>query len=391
MAYSLLKTAQLVAGLLALCGCAYYVLCLFSARAFRRHWAMLARASSGASAFTPPVSILKPMRGTDRHMLECLRSHCLEDYPQFEIIFGVSEADDPAIELVEQLKREYPSCRIELVLCRHQMGANVKVSNLVQMLPRAHYDHLIVNDSDILVPPDYLRKVIAPLASARTGLVTALYRGADGATFGSTLEALGIETDFAAGVLSARMIEGGIRFALGSTMAFTRESLTASGGFEPLLDYLADDYQLGKRVRAAGYELVLSDAIVDTFLPDYDFAGYWDHQLRWLRSIRDSRGWGYAGLLFTFGLPFAMLAVLLASGAAWSWALLGVTVALRLAMAWAVAVGVLGDRNIPRKLWLIPVRDLIALAVWIGGYFSDTVVWRGNEFTLKQGKLTARR
>ncbi|HET8667458.1 MAG TPA: bacteriohopanetetrol glucosamine biosynthesis glycosyltransferase HpnI [Terriglobales bacterium] len=387
MIESVLRVVQFVAGLLAFCGCGYYLLCIVSAYSFQRDSVRSKRAAAATPPFTPPVSILKPLRGTDRHMMECFRSHCRQDYPEYEIIFGVSEADDPAIALVEQLKREFPARRIELVFCTQKLGANVKVSNLVQMMAHAHHDHLIVNDSDILVGHDYLRRVIAPLASPRTGLVTALYRGADGTTIGSRLEALGIATEFAAGVLSARVVEGGVHFALGSTMAFTREALAAIGGFEPLLDYLADDYELGSRISRAGYEVVLSDTVVDTFLPDYDFGGYWTHQLRWMRSIKCSRGWGYSGLLFTFGLPFALLAVVAAHGALWSWLVLAGSAALRLAMAWATAVYVMHDNGRVRNFWLIPLRDVLAVAVWIAGYCSRTVVWRGDEFVLKDGKL----
>jgi len=385
MTQALLNLVQFVTGLLAACGCGYYVLCLWSANSFRRYWRARARAES--YRFTPPVSILKPLRGADRHMLECFRSHCRQDYPEYEIIFGVSETDDPAIELVSQIKSEFPERRIELVYCAEKLGTNTKVSNLVQMLQRARYDHLVVNDSDILVESGYLRRIVAPLASTKVGLVTTLYRGADGSTTASTLEALGIETDFAAGVLAARQLEGGIHFALGSTMAFTRGAANRIGGLESLLDYLADDYELGKRISGAGYEIVLSDVVVDTFVPDYDLTGFWQHQLRWMRSVRDSRGRGYAGLLFTFGLPFAMLAVCAAPGAAWSWALLAGAAILRIAVAWVIAVRIMNDKRIVGAFWLVPLRDVMALAIWIAGYFSNTIVWRGDEFLLKDGKL----
>jgi ceramide glucosyltransferase len=392
MAHNFITIFAVIAGGLALCGCGYYVLCIWSAYAFMRTVPHVREANVGLSGhqhqtFTPPVSFLKPLRGADREMYEAFRSHCLQDYPEFEIVFGVSVADDPAIALVERLKQEFPERRIELVFCRENLGANIKVSNLVQMLPHAHYDHLLINDSDIRIAPDHLRRVMSPLADAKVGMVTTLYRGAAGHTLGSRLEALGISTDFAAGVLSARVVEGGIHFGLGSTLAIKRDALNAIGGFEPLLDYLADDYELGNRIGNAGYEVILSDEVVDTLLPDYHFRDYWRHQLRWMRSVRASRGWGYLGLLLTFGMPFALIAAIVARGAPWSLALLGVAALTRFVMAYVTARRVMRDRAILRQFWLIPLRDVFALAIWAAGYFSNSVVWRGDEFTLKKGKL----
>lgn len=387
MLHLILKIAPLAAGVLALCGCGYYVLGLYSAWHFRRDALKQPTGEVAAETFAPPVSILKPLRGADREMYESFRSHCLQDYPEYEIIFGVSERDDPAIALVERLRLEFPARRIELVFCEKALGTNIKVSNLVQMLPHAGHDYLIVNDSDIRVAQDYLHDVIAPLEAKCVGLSTALYRGAPGRTLGSKLEALGISTDFAAGVLSARVVERGIRFGLGSTLAFKRQALEAIGGFESLLDYLGDDYELGKRIADAGYEVVLSQAVVETFIPDHGFSGYWSHQLRWMRTVRASRAGGYAGLVFTFGLPFAIAAVALSGASWWSGFLLGLALALRFGLAWQVAVGVVKDSSVSRLFWLIPLRDVLAVVVWVAGYFGDTIMWRGNEFQLKSGKL----
>jgi ceramide glucosyltransferase len=265
------------------------------------------------------------------------------------------------------------------------LGTNVKVSNLVQMLPEARYEHLIVNDSDIRVPADYLRRIMAPFANPQTGMVTTLYRGVPGSTLGSRLEAVGIASDFSAGVLAALQVEGGLHFALGSTLAFPRRALDAIGGFEPLLDYLADDYELGHRIAAAGFDAVLSDLVVDTFLPEYSCRGYWAHQLRWAHSVRGSRHWGYLGVALTFGVPWALLAVIVSGGAAWSWALLATAMVARFAMAFAVVTRIL--HTALHDWWLIPVRDVMALAVWFAGYASRTVLWRGERFAMKGGKL----
>ena len=378
---------EALAGLGALCGAAYYLLCLGSARSFLRGITRPPyRRDSAAPPFTPPVSILKPLRGTDPEIYESFRSHCLQDYPEYEMIFGVSEADDPAVALVERLRQEFPHRAIQLVVCPKILGANVKVSNLVQMLPLARYDYLIVNDSDIRVPRDYLQRVAALLRDPQAGMVTCLYRGVPTRTLGSHLEAIGISTDFCAGVLAARQIEG-VRFALGSTLAFPRKALDAIGGFDPLVDYLADDFQLGARIADAGFKVLLSEVIVDHYLPAYSLGGFLQHQLRWARSTRDSRPRGYAGMVLTFGLPWAILAAVLSEGADWTWALLALVAALRLAMALVMAGRVLHDPRILRQLWLIPLRDVAAVLVWLGSYTGHTVAWRGDQFILEKGKL----
>ena len=372
---------SIVAAVLALCGMGFYALCVWSARSFLR----AGRKSS--PAFAPPVSILKPLRGVDPQMYESFRSHCMQDYPEYEIIFGVSDEDDPAVEAVHRLMREFPDCHIKLVICPAVLGNNRKTSNLVQMLPQARYDHLLINDSDIYVTPDYLRRVMAPFAQPHVGMVTCPYRGIAADTLGSKLESIGISTDFIPGVLAARRIEGGIHFALGSTLAISRSALDAIGGLVPLVNYLADDFELGYRVSQAGLNVVLADVVVETHLPAYSFRGFFEHQLRWSRSTRDSRRMGYIGLILTFGLPWAMLAAVLSPAAWWSWALLGGALVLRVAVALQVGLGVVHDRAVWRHLWLLPLRDLVAFWVWFWSFADNKVRWRGDIFVLEKGKI----
>ena len=379
MIHQTVQALQIVTALATVGSLAYYALCLWSAADFLRK-------PRAVPQHFPPVSILKPLKGTDPEMYENFRSHCVQDYPEYEIIFGVSEADDPAIKLVEQLKSEFPQHAIRLIVCPKQLGTNTKVSNLAQMLPLARYDHLIVNDSDIRIEPDYLRRVLAPLADSRIGLVTCPYRGVANSTLGSRLEALGISTDFCPGVLVARQLED-IKFALGSTMAFRRRDLAAIGGFEGLADYLADDYHLGQRIAALGLKVELSDVVVETFLPRYAMGEFLTHQLRWARAVRDSRFWGYLGLGISFGLVWALLTLIIAGGAGWAWELLGVTVVMRFAMAIYVGGRVLRDRYVMRWLALIPLRDAIAMMVWLMSFAGHTVSWRGELFKLNNGKL----
>ena len=362
----------------------YYLICLWSAAAFLRE----RKAGEGArpAPFLPPVSILKPLKGTDPDIYESFRSHCLQDYHDYEIIFGVSDPNDPAIASVQQLQREFPDRTIRLVVSPHKLGANVKVSNLEQMLQAARYPHLLVNDSDIRVEKDYLRRVIAPLVDERVGMVTCLYRGVAAPTLGSQFESLGISTDFCPGVLVARQLEGGLHFGLGSTLAFRRIDLERIGGFLPIVDFLADDYELGRRIANLGLLVLLSDVVVETHLPAYDLLGFLAHQLRWARGVRDVRA-GYIGLASTYGLLWALLTLIASGAAPWSWAVLGATVLLRLAVAITVGKFVLEDRRWLRHLWLLPVRDLIAVGVWIASFAGHTVTWRGDRFILKNGRL----
>jgi ceramide glucosyltransferase len=355
----------------------------------------------------PPISILKPLRGADPRMYKAFRSHCLQDYPAFEIIFGVAEASDPAVAEVERLRREFPSRRIHLQVCPELLGTNRKVSTLAQLLPLARYDLLLINDSDILVPPGYLRQIAAGFAArgaaaGRTGMVTALYRVADnpnkpttglsgtpaaGSTLASRLEALTIATDFAGGVLSAYALEGKLSFGLGSTLAVRREALEAIGGLSPLLDYAADDYELGNRIARAGFDVVLAPLVVETALPGASFGEMFQHQLRWARTIRDRRLGGYIGLGVTHVLPWALLACLCSGLAGWSLGLLATAALLRFAVAAALCTSVLHDEAADLDLWLLPLRDVVALLVWITSFAGNTVVWRGERFRIVEGKM----
>jgi ceramide glucosyltransferase len=371
---------EIVAVLGCLSSCIYYLVCLYSAAAFLR----ASKAGTGARiTYAPPVSILKALKGID----ESFRSHCLQDYPEYEIVFGVSDPADPAVPSVERLKQEFPERAIRLVVCPNILGPNVKVSNLEQMVQTARFEYLIVNDSDIRVERDYLHRVVAPLADEHVGMVTCLYRGVAAPTVGSQLEALGISTDFSAGVLAAQLIEGGLSFGLGSTLVFRRRDLNQIGGFKSIIDYLADDYELGHRIAGLGLKVVLSDVVVETHLPAYELGGFLAHQMRWARGVRDARLGGYIGLASTFGLMWAFLNLLLARAASWSWIVLGSVVLLRILLALVVGKSVLKDSQLPDHLWLLPLRDLIAVGVWITSFWGHTVSWRGDRFELRKGRL----
>jgi ceramide glucosyltransferase len=257
----------------------------------------------------------------------------------------------------------------------------------------------VVNDSDIRVDRDYLRRIVAPMApgaatgnaslpAAGAGLVTCLYRAEAGRSLASRMEAVTIATDFAGGVLCAVELEGGLHFGLGSTLAFPRAAAEAIGGLEALVEYLADDHELGRMIAEAGYTVELSEVVVETFLPEYGWRAMFEHQLRWARTVRDLRKWGYVGVLLTFGLPWAMAAAVCAGGAAWSLGLLGAVAVARFASGCLLCGAILNDRQTLGDLWLIPARDVVGVAIWFASFGGDTIVWRGERFHLKDGRLT---
>ncbi len=398
----LLTILPFLTALLTVCGIFYSLLALWGLRAFQRSTAADAPNAVIANPATPPpgVSILKPLRGVDPHMYTGFVSHCTQNYAgPYELLFGVGSLDDPAVAEVGRLRVEYPHLPIHLVECTERLGSNGKVSSLAQMLPHAAHAHVLVNDSDILVSPQYLTGVMAPFAAASAaptnpnqpqkplGLVTVPYFGRAERSLFSRLEALGISTDFIPGVLAARAIEGGLRFGLGSTLATTKDALAAIGGFEALADQLADDYELGARLHRAGFRVELVPEVVATTVPAYTPRGFADHQLRWSRSTRDSRRAGYLGLLFTYTLPWALATVVASGLSLWSLSLLSLALLVRVAVALGVGVGLLRDGQVLRDLAWLPVRDLLGLFFWAWSYAGNTVVWRGERLRLHHGTL----
>jgi len=367
---------EAITTLLTLAGLAYLLLALWGTRDFAHYW----RRKSVDAGFAPDVTILKPVKGVDQQ----------EYAGRFEIVFGVSSLDDPAVGEIERLQAEFPACAIRLVECRERLGTSGKVSNLVQMLREARYECVVINDSDIRVSPRYLTRVMQCFSDAKVGMVTAPYIGrtGEGATVWSRLEALGISTDFLPGVLTARRLEGGIHFGLGSTLATSKSVLLKAGGLESLTEYLADDYEMGARIAAVGYRVELSSEVVETTVPEYHYGGFRDHQMRWARSTRDSRKLGYLGLGITYAVPWAVMTCIASGLALWSFSLLSVVLLARAAVALSVGVGVLGDEQVLRDLWLLPLRDFFGLGFWMWSFAGDTVVWRGELFALRDGRIT---
>ncbi|HEY1481288.1 MAG TPA: glycosyltransferase, partial [Candidatus Acidoferrum sp.] len=292
--------------LLALAPLAYYAIaCLAAIRFFRRE-----RARS-LPDFTPPVSILKPVRGLDFATFENFASFCQQDYPDYEIVFCVNDLTDAAVPSIQRLCLEFPLRKIRLLSGADQLGSNRKVNNLALMAREAQHEFLIQSDGDVRVGPNYLREMVAPFTDKTVGVASCFYRGIAEPNLGAELEAVGAASDFFAGALVAEWMEG-ITFALGASVATTKTWLTKIGGYEALANLLADDYELGNRVHKAGGKVLLSRETVWTMYPAQTVKSFWDHQVRWARTVRLVRPASFFGLLFTQGLPWAVLAAFVA-------------------------------------------------------------------------------
>jgi ceramide glucosyltransferase len=337
--------------------------------------------------YTPPVTIFKPVSGADPEAYDNFASFCLQDYPEYQVIFGVRDEGDPAVPIIRRLIADLPGRDIELVISLNESGYNGKISNLQNMYACARHDVLLIADSDIRVGTDYLRRVIAPLQQQRIGMVTCLYRGSRAKSLAALLENIGISSTFGPDVCSSRALEG-IAFALGSTIAMRRDLLERLGGFQALADYLADDFLLGKYAAKAGYEVVLSDYVVEHITTTETIAGMLKHQLRWARTIRISRSWSYCGLIFTYGTATSLLALAAWNFVSFAWWLCAITLFTRFLTVFGVGVFGLKDYALLRWFWLVPLRDLIAFAVWVISFAGNEVEWRGVNFRVRpDGKL----
>jgi ceramide glucosyltransferase len=361
----------------ALAATAYYVLAIVSALKWRTP-----AAQPDTGGWTPPLSVLKPVHGRDPRFYEAIRSHATQKYPEFELLFGVTNPDDPAIADIERLRREFPGRRIEVVMVETD-APNAKVGVMAGLARRASHEMLLVNDSDIVVPPAYFQTVVAPLRQETVGLVTCLYR-AHAESWAARFEALGISTEFAPSVLVARLLGQG-EFALGSTMVFRAESLRRIGGFETIAPYVADDYQLGYHIHKLGYRIEFAPMVVETDLGAASWANTWRHQLRWSRTIRVSRPAGYYGYVVTHATLWALVAF-----AAHQWWAGGLAIAARMIAGLLVGAAVLKDRGVVARFWLIPLRDLFGFAVWAAGAFGNRVQWRDRSLLLSPGGVIRR-
>ena len=359
----------------------YYALASLAAlRFFRRERAR------GLPDYSPAASILKPVLGVDFGSYENFASFCRQDYPDYEILFAVNDDADPALPLIQKIIADFPDRRIRLLVGAEHLGANRKVNKLARLAREAQHEVLVLSDGDVRVGPHYLREVVAPLADRKTGAVTSFYRSIAQKNLGAQIEALGASSDFFAGVLMAGWTEG-ITFALGASIATTKEWLAKSGGFETFADALADDYELGHRIAKAGGEVRLSREAVWTMYPAQTLRGFWDHQVRWARTVRLCRPLSYVGLLFTQGLPWTLLAMLVAPSQWIAAAYLLAYFLLRFVMAWTVGVWGVGDEVLRKKIWLLPVRDAIHFVVWLASFTSNHIRWGQVEYAIREGRM----
>jgi len=329
-------------------------------------------------AEAPPLSVLKPLHGVDEGLEENLRSFFEQKYPEFEILFAVRSADDPAIQVVERLRSRYPHIPSTLIVVGDAPYPNAKVFSLDRMLAAARHDLIVMADSDIRVTPTMLATIAAEFQDPALGLATCPYRATPGRSPWSTLEAVGLNTEFIGGVLVARMLDG-MKFALGPTIAARRQALTAIGGFDAVKDYLAEDFVMGKLAAELGWGVILSSYVIEHRIGSQAFVPNVKHRLRWNRSTRRSRPWGYVGQVFINPLPLALL--LWAVSPAW-WPLAAATLLLRAAAGWATAGLALRDPLVRRLWYLVPLQDIASFLAWIGGFFGNTIVWRGRRYFL---------
>jgi ceramide glucosyltransferase len=366
--------------LLALAPFAYYIIAIFAAKRF------FGSGPSIVSGFGPPVSILKPIRGLDRETYENYLSFCRQNYPEFEILFCVTDEQDLAIPIIEQVIRDFPERSIRLLIGSDPLGASDKVNKLCRMAGEARYDLLIVSDSDVRVEPDFLRRIVAPFDNTRVGGLSCLYRGITDGSFAADIEAIGNSTDFAPGVLVAWLL-GDVNFMLGAVMATTKKYLAEIGGFESLVDYFCDDYELGNRIAAQGYVVEISRDPVSIVYPRQTLAEAFRHQLRWNLSIRFSRPWGHFGLILSQGLPWALVGAAIVRSRNGAIAYLVTYLILRIVMAVSVGGEEMGDRLVIRKTWILPIRDAFAFVVWLASFFPQRIHWRGREFYVRNKRL----
>jgi len=358
----------------------FYLFVIFAARSFFR------RQSAAPRDFTPPVSILKPVDGLELEAYENFASFCRQDYPDYEILFGVTNPQDAATPVIRKLIADFPALPIRLVVTPEKIGSNDKVNKLCGLARAARYNFLVLSDADIHVGPAYLRLIAAPFRDAQVGAVTSLFTGIPLRSLWPELEAICLSTDFMPAVLMAWKLAG-VRFALGATMAVRRACLAEIGGFEALADEAADDYELGCRVAARGHQVGLVDGTVKTWCCAQSLHEFYVQRLRWAIMTRQARPLGYVGFIFTQGLPWTVLATTLAPTRLLAWSFVAVYLILRMAVVWTVGVWGLHDEVLKRRWWLVPLWDAFAFALWLNSLFWSRVRWRGVQYRVSGGRL----
>jgi ceramide glucosyltransferase len=360
----------------------YYVLVLFSSwRFFRRR----PRRAEIPRPFTPPVSILKPVRGSDSDAYENFASFCNQDYPEYEIVFCVGSPEDEIVPVLDKLKRDFPDLEIRVLFGSLRIATNDKVAKLARLSEEAKYEYFVISDSDVRVRPDYLRSVVAPLANPKVGAVTCLYVSTGEKTFIDKVQTIGMISDFYPGLFVAKELEG-VKFALGPSIATTRTHLNQFGGYEKIKNQPADDLLVGRLIAEEGYEVELSPYFIQTVADYQSLSEFFHKRMRWLVVMRHMRPKGHFGLLFTQALPWLFVALVVHPTSTAALALVLTYLAFRLATVWLVGIW-----GLKRPLWklmpLVLVWDVLAFCLWIASFGQNTVRWRGGDYYIRDGNL----
>jgi len=361
----------------------YYLIALFSSwQFFRRTGAPRAANHS----FTPPVSNLKPIRGLDPDAYENFASFCQQDYPDYELLFCVGDEDDPVVPVLQKLARDFPERRIRVLFGSGGRGSNDKVVKLARLVGEAQHEVVVISDSDVRVRPDYLRTVVAPLADPKVGAVTCFYAPIEDKTLTDSLQTIGMFSDFYAGILVARQLDG-VKFALGPTIATTRTRLAGFGGYGAIDNRPADDLLVGRLIAEQGYQVELLPYTISTVADYGSLSDLFHKRLRWIVVMRHMRPWGHLGLLLTQGLPWSLAAIAIHPSAGVALGYLGTYVVLRFAMTSMVGIWGLKQSSLWKKLGLIPVWDTLAFLIWMTSFARNSIRWRDGEYYIRDGRL----
>jgi len=370
----------------ALGGSVFAILCVWAV--FRLRRAIRPRPFSGPWT---PVTILKPVHGLEKNQRENLRSSCLQDYPEFQVVFSVQDAKDPVLPLLEELQREFGTERATVAVESCRAGTNGKINNLIGGLRHARYDLLVISDSDVRLEPDYLKSIVAPLSDPGVGCACTFYKAAGAGTWFEKMELLTLNADFMANVLFAH-VTGASKFCLGASAALDRQTLQQIGGLEALSDYLVEDYEMGRRILKLGKKIAIVPYFVDTIVDLKSPSQWWTHQVYWDQNTRAARPFAFFATALVRAVPFAMLYAIVRMGDLVGLSVLGGVLCLRILTSAMILGWGLSDREGLRSLWLLPLRDLASLATWLLAFTKRTTVWRGKSFTLtRDGRLVAQK
>ena len=342
---------------------------------FKREIAHHPAESPALPSPTPPVSVLIPVRGVDPGALANWRSFCQQDFGEFEVLFGVMDSSDPAIPILQSLKTEFPE-RVRVLTNLSPRGINYQISNLSYLYEAAIHETIVLADSDIRVGPNYLKTVTAPLQKEGVGLVTCPYVERHPRYIGAAIHALNRCTEFIPSLLIARLLDGGLHCALGPTIVTQKSIMDSFGGLNYVLNRIGSDFHIGKMTAKLGYKVELCGYVLDNE-GDEQLGQVFKRELRWARTIRINRGREYYGMVFTFGTVYALLLVIVSGFAGWSIAVFICTWGIRLVQA-GIATKQLERVGLIRWFWLLPFRDVMSFAIWVGGSFGHRVYWRGR-------------